>query len=107
MSDEFRSRNKRNIVLPRPFFQGNKVGGEQNRRELAPVAEDGGEADQRIDLKRIFSGLRGDKFSARRFDEVVLAAGDGEISIGLEVADVASLEPAIDDCRLRFLRPVP
>jgi hypothetical protein len=36
-----------------------------------------------------------DEFSAGSFDEIFFAVGDGEISIGVDVADVAGLEPAI------------
>ena len=76
-------------------FQQGEVRGDQNGGEFALVAEDGGDSDQRIQLQRILDRLRRDEFSAGGLDQVFLAIGDGEISIGVDVADVAGLEPAI------------
>ena len=39
--------------------------------------------------------MRGDKFSRRGLDQVLLAIGDEEIVVLVEIADVAGAEPAI------------
>jgi hypothetical protein len=48
-------------------------------------------------FKRIFDGLRRNEFSAGRLDEILLAIGNGKKAVGIEVADVARLEPAVDE----------
>jgi hypothetical protein len=50
-----------------------------------------------VELERILDGLRRDKLSARSLDQIFLAVGDGKISIGVDVADVAGFEPAAGD----------
>ena len=101
MGDQFRARSEGNIVCPRPFFQRSKVGGDDDGGELALVAKDGGGTDERIQLERILDRLRRDKLAAGSLDQILLAVGDREISIGINVADIASLEPAIDQRGIR------
>ena len=43
MCDQFRPRTERNVIFFRPAFQRYKVGRHKDCRELAPVAQDGGD----------------------------------------------------------------
>ena len=85
-------------------FQRDKVGGHENGGKFAAVTEDSRDSNQRIELERILDRLRRNKFSARSLDQIFLAVGDREISIGINVADVAGLEPAIDQAPPSFPR---
>ena len=60
-----------------------------------------------IELERVLDRLWRDEFSAGGLDQVFLAVGDGKISIGVDVADVAGLEPAIFQSGLRFFGAIP
>src|SRR5258707_1024318 len=42
----------------------------------------------------VFDGLRRDEFASSGLDEIFLAVGDEEIVVGVQVADVAGVEPA-------------
>ena len=61
------------------------------------VAEDGGLVDEgRRGEKRFDAGGR-DFFAGREDDEFFLAAADGEEAIGVELGEVAGVEPAVAD----------
>ena len=51
--------------------------------------------------------MRSDELAARGFDEFFLAVGDREISIGVDVTDVSSLEPAVLEGVLGFFGTIP
>ena len=91
--DQSPPRTKRNAIGARPLFQQRKIRRYDHRGKFAPVAEDGRDSDQRIELQRILDRLRRDEFSARSLDQIFLAIGDREISVGVDVANVAGLEP--------------
>src|SRR5712672_3411788 len=42
----------------------------------------------------VFNGLRRDEFASSGLDEIFLAVGDEEVVVGVQVADVAGVEPA-------------
>src|SRR6202023_4256697 len=107
VGNQFSAGSKGNPVGARPIFELRKVGREDDSSELALVTDDRGSPHQGVELERILDGLRRDEFPARGFDEIFLAVGDREISIGVDVPYVAGLEPAVDKSVLIFLRPIP
>src|SRR5712671_2860506 len=107
MGDQFVPRCERNVVKLGPVFKRDKVGGDDDGRELALIPNDGGGADERIQFQRIFNRLGCDEFSARSFDQIFLAIGDRQISIGVDVADIAGFKPVFDEGSLRFFGTIP
>src|SRR5437868_8472331 len=74
---------------------GGGIGDDERDNEFAFVANDHGIHDVRAGIECIFNGLRGDKFSRRRLDQVFLAIGDEEIVVFVQVAVVTVADPAI------------
>src|SRR6266481_834892 len=68
---------------------------DQRDDEFAFVAQDHGVQDVGAGLESVFDGLRRDEFAGRRLDQVLLAVGDEEIVVLVQVADVAGAEPAV------------
>ena len=72
---------------------------------LAPLlvgdADDGAVAHRRVGPDHLLDFARVD-VEAAADDHVLLAVGDVEVAVGVEVADVAGVQPAVDD-RLRGL----
>src|ERR1039458_4687747 len=102
VGDEFGARRESYVVFAGPVFQQREVRRDDDKSKLAFVANDGRVSDQGVEFQRVFNGLRSDELSARSFYEFFLAIGDGEISIGIDVADVAGFEPAIEKGVLSF-----
>ena len=69
--------------------QGDQVG-------LA-VADDDALGDERVLLDLVLEVGRGDVLAAGGDDDVLLAAGDLDEAVGVDLADVAGVEPAVDD----------
>ena len=63
--------------------------------------------DQWIQFQGILDRLRGDELPTGSLDQVFLAVRDREISVGIDVADIARLEPAVLQRRFRLLRTIP
>ena len=59
------------------------------------VAHHHGFGDQSTVFQRILQRLWGDEFSAGSLDQIFLPVGDGQEALGVEVANVAGLEPPI------------
>src|SRR5437762_6607632 len=72
-----------------------EVGDDESRQELVPVAEHDRQADVGRLLQLRFDRLRGRFLAAREHDQVLLAVRDREESIGVELADVPGVEPAL------------
>jgi hypothetical protein len=51
--------------------------------------------DVRAGFQGILNRLGGYKFAARGFQQILFAIGDEEIVVGVEISDVAGMEPAI------------
>src|SRR5229473_980890 len=94
MGDQLVPRSESNVVRLGPVFERNKVGGDDDGGELALVAQDSDSADEGIQFQGILDWLGSDEFSARSLDQILLAIGDRQISIGVDVTDIARLEPA-------------
>ena len=92
--DQIRPRSELYVVCTRPFLKGSEIWRNHDGREFTAIPEDRRHSNVRAQLKRILDRLRSDEFSAGRFDQILLAIGDREISFGIDVADVAGLEPA-------------
>ena len=107
IGDQFGARGEPNVVSACPVFQQSEVGRNHHRWKFTPFAEDGGDSHEGIQLQGIFDGLGRDKFSAGSFDEIFLAVGDRQVAVGIDVADVPSLEPAVYQSGFRFFRTVP
>ncbi len=78
-------------------FGGESGGIDDNESDykFALIADDHGVEDEGTGLENIFDGLRGDEFAGGGFEEILFAIGNEEIVVFIEVADVASFEPAI------------
>src|SRR5499433_1848788 len=89
-------------------FGGNglTVGNDQRDHELAAVSEHHGVGNERTGLERIFDRLRRNKFAGRSLEQILLAIGDEQVVVFVEVADVAGVEPTvfIDHFARRFGR---
>ena len=79
----------------RPFFQSRKIRRNQRADELVLVAHQRRLRHQHDVLELVFDRLRRDELAARCLEQLFLAVGDVEKSIGVEVADVAGAEPAL------------
>src|SRR5438270_1568538 len=68
----------------------------QHRDVLALVADHDHLADQLAHgLERVLDRLRSDVLAARGLDQVLFAIGDLQVSVGIDLADVAGVEPAV------------
>src|SRR5579871_3346140 len=80
---------------------------DQYGAEFALVTHDSGFRDQRIVLQGTLNGLRRNEFSTRGLDQILLAVGNGEEALAIELSDVASLKPSVGESPLRLIRTVP
>src|SRR4029077_1145784 len=71
-----------------------RVEREERDAVLAVVADYDRLADGRLGLQQVLDLLRRDVLPARGLDEVLLPVGDAEEALRVELADVASVEPA-------------
>src|SRR6476660_1301385 len=71
------------------------VQGEQRVDERLPVADDQTLADQRVGPQLVLQDGRGDVLAAGRHDQLLLAPGDGQVPVVVELADVTGVEPAL------------
>ena len=60
-----------------------------------PVAVDDRLADLRLQQQDALDPLRRDVVAARVDDDVLLAVGDLEVAVGVDLADVAGVQPAV------------
>ena len=70
-----------------------KVGSNYGRGKFAPVGNDGGLGDQIVGLQVVFDRLRCNELAAGGLDQVLLAVGDVQKAVLVDVADVAGVEP--------------
>ena len=75
---------------PRP-----RLDRDQRREVRPPVADDERLRDERRRLEHVLDVLRRDVLAAGGDDDVLLAVGDAEEAVGVELADVAGAEPAV------------
>src|SRR5262249_60410173 len=68
---------------------------------LPVVVDDDRLADVRLELQEVLDLLGRDVLPARRLDEVLLPVGDAQKSVGVELADVAGVEPSLGVPTLR------
>ena len=59
------------------------------------VADERGLGDKHAVLELVFDGLRRDHLAAGGLEQFLLAVGDEEEAVGVEVGDIAGAEPAI------------
>src|SRR5205814_10436292 len=70
--------------------------GDQYRDVLPAITDDHDLADQLARrLESALDRLRRDVLAAARLDEVLLAIGDAQVIVRVDVADVAGVEPAV------------
>ena len=84
IGDQLPARLERDADLCSPVLQGSKGRGDNDGREVATIAEDGGFSDEAIGFQRVFDGLRRDELAARGLDQVLLAVGDEEEPLGID-----------------------
>src|ERR1700751_818273 len=75
--------------------------------KLAPVADHDRRSHEVIEFYATLDRLRGNKFSSRRLDQVLLAVSDGKKAILINPANVPSFEPTVHASVLGLLRPIP
>src|SRR5215469_6559127 len=95
------------MLLAHPFFEGGKIGKDQNGRKLAFIADHDGFGDQRMVLQGAFNRLRCDELPARGLEQVFLAVGHIKEAVTIDTSDIAGSKPAIDKSRARFFGLVP
>src|SRR5947207_12771696 len=106
--NQVRSGKERHVLCPRPFFKCGEIGSNDHASELAAIANNGGFRNQRVRLECAFDRLWRDEFPAGGFDQVFLAVGDAEKSVGINASYVAGPEPTVRrECCLRLGRYVP
>ncbi len=88
-------RRRDNFVRSGPLLQDDEVRRDKYAGKLVPVADERGLCDEHVRLELVFDGLRSDEFSARGLQQLLLAVGNVEKPIVVEVSDVSGLEPAI------------
>src|SRR5438046_924920 len=81
-----------------PLLQGCEVWTYDYAHELSRIADDNRMCHQPRHLQLILNRLRSHEFSAAGLDEIFLPIGDAEESLGVDVANVASLEPVTFEC---------
>ena len=80
-------------VGPRPSLQGLERRHHQGAGEVAPLGHNHRELDQRAALEAAFDRRRRDVLPARGLEQVLLAVGDGKVTVLVQVADVPGVEP--------------
>ena len=103
-----RAKRKTTWLAARPIFEQREVrerSGPPGICACRPATT--ASAIESVVFERVLDGLRRDEFAAGSLDQVLLPVGDGEKAVGVEVADVAGLEPAIDESVRTFLGPLP
>ncbi len=75
---------------------------QDRRAELAVVTDRRCLADQRDGLQRGLEVCRADVLATRRDDQLLLAIDDAQVTVVVELADVAREQPAIDERRARL-----
>src|SRR5580698_6369550 len=93
--DHFLIRSESDSLLGGFGFDGDGIGNYQRDDEFTLIADDHGVENVRARFERVFDRLRRDEFPTSSFDQVFLAIGDEEIVVGIKVADVAGVEPAV------------
>ena len=99
---DLRVRGQRLGILRQPVLLGERrrlLGVERDQGdEVGPaVADHHALRDQRVLLHLGLDVRRGDVLAAGGDDDVLLAAGDLEEAVGVDLADVAGVEPAVDE----------
>src|SRR6201981_2397381 len=107
MLDQLRAGGEGDLLIARPVFEQREIWSDEHSRELALIAHNDGFRDQGIVLQRVLNRLGRDKFAAGGLDEVLLTVGYREEAIGIEVADVSSLKPSVDEGIVGFRGPLP
>jgi len=85
------------VVGLEPLGQDLGVQGDERGDERLPVADDDRLGDQRVPAQGVLHHRGGDVLPPGRDDDLLLAAGDGEVTVRVQVADVAGVEPPVSD----------
>ena len=76
-----------------------------HRHQIGPaVASHHGLADLRLERQIALDARRRDHVAARGLDEILLAVGDADIAVGIDLADIAGVQPAVDEARAQSPR---
>src|SRR5262245_62988121 len=73
--------------------QGVHLRNDQRGGEFAPVADDYHLVDVLAAFDGVLDRLRRDVFAPAGLDQVLLAVGDEEVTVGVQIADVARAQP--------------
>ena len=82
-------------MLPGPLLQRGKVGRNQHGDELMPVADERGLGHHQVVCQLVFNRMRSNQLPARGLQQLFLAVGDEQKAIGVDMADVAGVEPPL------------
>src|SRR6266404_2997390 len=95
MRGHFFVRGKANALILKSGRNGGGVGHDERNDEPALIADDHGVQDVGASLERVFNRLRRDELPSRGLDQIFFAVGDEEIVVGIEIADIAGVKPAV------------
>ena len=76
-----------------------EIGNDESAREAPAFGDDDGGRNERAGLELVLDRLGGDELTARRLEQVLFAVGDLEIAVGVDFADVAGVQPTVDQGR--------
>ena len=85
----------RTCRAPRPRPGRLRVERDQRGDERLAVADDHALADQGVRAQPVLEHRRGDVLAARGHQDLLLAAGDPDEALVVDLADVAGVEPAV------------
>jgi hypothetical protein len=97
MRGQLRAAGKRQALRGGVFFEFFKLRHDQGAGKLACFGDHYGGGNRSAGLELVFDRLRRDEFTAGRLEQIFFAVGDRKIAAVVERADVAGVQPAVDD----------
>src|SRR6516164_2649158 len=91
--------SKADALFARISLQAREVRHDERTDKLAPVADDQHLPDVRLALEEMFELLRRHILAARRLEQMLLAAGNHEVTVRIQLSEVTGVEPAVLESR--------
>src|SRR5579859_1822497 len=107
ISYQFPSRASLNSLLCSPTLQRDKVRTDDGADEFPCIAHERHMPDERRQFQLVFDWLRRDELAPAGLDKVLLAIGDAEKAVGINVPNVSRFEPVAFECVRGLFRILP